>query len=305
MSTPVQPTTKSVVPGWVIDFVLLAAIWGSSFMFMKTAVAEFGPLPTAAARVAIAAAFLLPILLWRKLGSALRSRWQTLLVVGMLNSGIPFACYAFALLYISSGLSAILNATVPLFGALIAWAWLKDTLTPWRIVGLVTGFAGVTVLTLSQTRPGTFAADGLHTLLAVLACLTATLCYGIAASFTKKYLQGLPSLLTATGSQIGATVGLALPALLMWPAAQPSLNAWLALLVSGVLCTGVAYILYFRLIESAGPAKALTVTFLIPVFALGYGWTLLNEQVTLTMVVCGVVVMLGTALSSGLLPRKR
>lgn len=305
MSTPVQPTTKSVVPSWVIDFVLLAAIWGSSFMFMKTAVAEFGPLPTAAARVAIAAAFLLPILLWRKLGNALRSRWQTLLVVGMLNSGIPFACYAFALLYISSGLSAILNATVPLFGALIAWAWLKDTLTPWRIVGLVTGFAGVTVLTLSQTRPGTFAADGLHTLLAVLACLTATLCYGIAASFTKKYLQGLPSLLTATGSQIGATVGLALPALLMWPAAQPSLNAWLALLVSGVLCTGVAYILYFRLIESAGPAKALTVTFLIPVFALGYGWTLLNEQVTLTMVVCGVVVMLGTALSSGLLPRKR
>lgn len=305
MSTPVQPTTKSVVPSWVIDFVLLAAIWGSSFMFMKTAVAEFGPLPTAAARVAIAAAFLLPILLWRKLGNALRSRWQTLLVVGMLNSGIPFACYAFALLYISSGLSAILNATVPLFGALIAWAWLKDTLTPWRIVGLVTGFAGVTVLTLSQTRPGTFAADGLHTLLAVLACLTATLCYGIAASFTKKYLQGLPSLLTATGSQIGATVGLALPALLMWPATQPSLNAWLALLVSGVLCTGVAYILYFRLIESAGPAKALTVTFLIPVFALGYGWTLLNEQVTLTMVVCGVVVMLGTALSSGLLPRKR
>lgn len=305
MSTPVQPTTQSVVPAWVIDFVLLAAIWGSSFMFMKTAVAEFGPLPTAAARVAIAAAFLLPILLWRKLGSALRSRWQTLLVVGMLNSGIPFACYAFALLYISSGLSAILNATVPLFGALIAWAWLKDTLTPWRIVGLVTGFAGVTVLTFSQTRPGTFAADGLHTLLAVLACLTATLCYGIAASFTKKYLQGLPSLLTATGSQIGATVGLALPALLMWPAAQPSLNAWLALLVSGVLCTGVAYILYFRLIESAGPAKALTVTFLIPVFALGYGWTLLNEQVTLTMVVCGVVVMLGTALSSGLLPRKR
>ncbi|MBY0463310.1 MAG: DMT family transporter, partial [Burkholderiales bacterium] len=244
MSTPpVQATTKPVIPAWVIDFVLLAAIWGSSFMFMKTAVAEFGPLPTAAARVAIAAAFLLPMLLWRGLGKTLLSRWQTMLVVGMLNSGIPFACYAFALLYISSGLSAILNATVPLFGALIAWVWLKDTLTPWRIVGLVTGFAGVTVLTLSQTRPGAFAADGVHTLLAVLACLTATMCYGIAASFTKKYLQGLPSLLTATGSQIGATVGLTLPAVLMWPATQPSLNAWLALLVSGVLCTGVAYIL--------------------------------------------------------------
>lgn len=305
MNAPVQSATKPVVPAWVIDFVLLAAIWGSSFMFMKTAVAEFGPLPTAAARVTIAAAFLFPMLLWRGLGKTLLQHWKPMLVVGMLNSGIPFACYAFALLYISSGLSAILNATVPLFGALIAWVWLKDTLTPWRTVGLVTGFAGVTVLTLSQTRPGTFAADGVHTLLAVLACLTATLCYGIAASFTKKYLQGLPSLLTATGSQLGATVGLALPAVLMWPATQPSLNAWLALLVSGVLCTGVAYILYFRLIESAGPAKALTVTFLIPVFALGYGWTLLSEQVTLTMVVCGIVVMLGTALSSGLLPRKR
>jgi drug/metabolite transporter (DMT)-like permease len=305
MTLPTQTTDASTVPRWTIDFVLLAAIWGSSFMFMKTAAVEFGPLPTAAARVAIAAAFLLPMLLLRGLGKALVTRWQTLLVVGMLNSGIPFACYAFALLYISSGLSAILNATVPLFGALIAWAWLKDTLTPWRIAGLFTGFAGVTVLTLSQTRPGSFAADGLHTLLAVLACLTATLCYGIAASFTKKYLQGLPSLLTATGSQLGATIGLAIPAALLWPHTTPSLNAWLALLVSGVLCTGVAYILYFRLIESAGPAKALTVTFLIPVFALGYGWTLLNEQVTVTMVVCGVVVMLGTAMSSGLLPRKR
>ena len=160
-------------------------------------------------------------------------------------------------------------------------------------------------MSVSYTHLAVYKRQGLHTLLAVLACLTATLCYGIAASFTKKYLQGLPSLLTATGSQIGATVGLALPALLMWPAAQPSLNAWSALLVSGVLCTGVAYILYFRLIESAGPAKALTVTFLIPVFALGYGWTLLNEQVTLTMVVCGVVVMLGTALSSCLLYTSR
>lgn len=305
MTTPTVPVPSPGVPAWAVDFVLLAAIWGSSFMFMKTAATEFGPLPTAAARVAIASAFLLPILVWRGLGKALVTRWRTMLVVGMLNSGIPFACYAFALLYISSGLSAILNATVPLFGALIAWMWLKDTLTGWRVVGLITGFAGVTVLTLSQTRPGTFAADGLHTLLAVLACLTATLCYGIAASFTKKYLQGLPSLLTATGSQLGATIGLSLPAVFMWPSTAPSLNAWLALLVSGVLCTGVAYILYFRLIESAGPAKALTVTFLIPVFALGYGWTLLDEQVTLTMVVCGIVVMLGTAMSSGLLPRKR
>lgn len=299
------PPARTHPHGWLIDFVLLAAIWGSSFMFMKTAVIELGPLPTAAARVTIAAAFLLPLLWWKGLGKALVHRWQTLLVVGMLNSGVPFACYAFALLYISSGLSAILNATVPLFGALVAWIWLKDTLTPWRTVGLIIGFAGVSALTVSQAKPVGQAVDSLHTLAAVLACLTATLCYGIAASFTKKYLQGLPSLLTATGSQLGATAGLLLPAIWLWPSTPPSLQAWGAILISGVLCTGVAYILYFRLIESAGPAKALTVTFLIPVFALGYGWSLLDEQVTFTMVACGVVVMLGTALSSGLLPRKK
>lgn len=297
-------TARTKLPAWSVEYILLAAIWGSSFMFMKTATASFGPLPTAAARVAIAAAFLLPLLLWRKLGNQLLMRWRALLIVGLLNSGIPFACFAFALLYIQTGLSAILNATVPLFGALIAWIWLKDKLTPWRSAGLAIGFMGVTALTLSQTRPVVAAADNTHTTLAVLACLCATLCYGIAASFTKKYLQGLPSLLTATGSQIGASIGLALPAVATWPAVSPTWSAWVALVVSGVVCTSLAYILYFRLIESAGPAKALTVTFLIPVFALGYGWIFLAEPITLTMLGCGAIVLLGTALSAGLLPRK-
>lgn len=296
--------TRVKLPAWIIDYVLLAAIWGSSFMFMKTATASFGPLPTAAGRVAIAAAFLLPIMLWRGLGKQLLTKWKSLLIVGLLNSGIPFACFAFALLYISTGLSAILNATVPLFGALVAWIWLHDRLTRWRVAGLMIGFMGVTALTLSQTKPGLTTADNLHLTLAVAACLCATLCYGLAASFTKKYLQGLPSLLTATGSQIGASLGLALPAAAAWPNSSPAWDAWLALIVSGVVCTSLAYILYFRLIEAAGPARALTVTFLIPVFALGYGWAFLDEAVTLTMLGCGAIVLLGTALSSGLLPRK-
>ena len=136
---------------------------------------------------------------------------------------------------------------------------------------------------------------------AVLACLLATLCYGIAASFTKRYLTGVNPLATATGSQIGATLGLALPTLWLWPAQMPGPRAWGAIVALALLCTAIAYILYFRLIESAGPARALAVTFLVPVFALAYGAVALGEAITLWMVGCGLVIVLGTALATGLL----
>ena len=136
---------------------------------------------------------------------------------------------------------------------------------------------------------------------AVLACLLATVCYAFAASFTKRYLTGVHPLATATGSQIGASIGLALPTLWFWPAQMPGLKPWLALVALGVVCTGVAYILYFRLIERAGPARALAVTFVVPVFALTYGGLFLGEQLTLWMLVCGVIIICGTALATGLL----
>ena len=117
--------------------------------------------------------------------------------------------------------------------------------------------------------------------------MTACLCYGISASYTKRYLSGLPSLVTATGSQFGATLGLALPTWWLWPTRAPGTTAWLALLAVGVLCTGVAYILYFRLIENLGPARSLTVTFAIPVFAVIYGVIFLGEVVSLWMLWCG------------------
>lgn len=286
--------------GWLTDFVLLAAIWGASFLFMRVATLEFGALPTAALRVAVAALFLLPILLWRGLGPQLRQHWRQLLLVGMFNSGIPFACYAFALLSITTGLSAILNATVPLFGALVAWVWLKDRPGAARALGLVIGFAGVALLARDKAsfKPD---ASGIAPAWAVLACLLATLCYGVSASYAKRYLGGVPPLVAATGSQIGATLGLALPALWWWPAVMPGAQAWLALLAVGVVCTGLAYVLYFRLIAQAGPARALAVTFVVPVFAVAYGVVLLGEAVTAWMVLCGAVIVLGTALSTGLL----
>ena len=284
---------------WMADFVMLAALWGASFIFMRVGVLEFGPLPTAATRVAIAALFLLPLVWLRGLLPVLRTHWKKIFLAGLLNSGIPFACFAFALLSITTGLSAILNATVPMFGALIAWAWLKDKLTASRVLGLVIGFAGVAMLAWDEAS---FKPDvsGVAPGWAVLACLLGCICYGTAASYTKRYLSGLPPLVIAAGSQAGATLGLALPALWLWPARMPGIPAWLALLAVGVLCTGLAYIIFFRLIENAGPPRALAVTFLVPVFALLYGALFLGESVTPWMTICAAVIIFGTALSTGL-----
>jgi drug/metabolite transporter (DMT)-like permease len=175
------------------------------------------------------------------------------------------------------------------------------------VLGLVVGFAGVAALAWDKASFQPDAVSGIAPAWAVLACLVATVCYAVAASATKRFLTGLPPLMTATGSQIGATLALCIPALWLRPQHMPGAQAWLSLLVLGVLCTGVAYILYFRLIEQAGPARALAVTFAIPVFAILYGALFLGEQVTPWMLMCGAVVLLGTALSTGLLklPRLR
>lgn len=284
----------------IVDFAALAAIWGASFLFMRLAVVDFGFVATAFVRVTIAAAFLLPLVLWRGHGPVLRRDGWKIGLVGLLNSGIPFMLFSFALLSITTGLSAILNATVPLFGALVAWWWLKDGLTGSRVLGLVIGLAGVAMLAWDKAsfRPD---ASGFAPGWAVLACLLACVCYAFAASATKRYLTGLPPLVTAAGSQLGAAAGLAVPAAFAWPQQAPGAQAWLALAAVGILCTGVAYILYFRLIEQAGPARALAVTFVVPVFAILYGALFLSEAVTAWMVVCGVVIVCGTALSTGLL----
>ena len=168
-------------------------IWGASFLFMRLGAVEFGALPTAAVRVAVASLFLLPLLLLRGLAPQLRQHWKPVFVIGVLNSGIPFACFSFALLSITTGLSAILNATVPLFGALVAWLWLKDRPTGSRVLGLAIGFAGVAMLAWDKAsfKPD---ASGAAPGWAVMACLLATLCYGVAASATKRYLSGVPAL---------------------------------------------------------------------------------------------------------------
>lgn len=294
-------------PSLIAEFFLLAALWGSSFLFMRLGAAEFGPVPTAGLRVALAALFLLPVFLVRGVWADFVKRARPILFVGLLNSGIPFALFAFAVMHISTGLTSILNATVPLSGALVAWWWLKDRPGGSRMLGLLIGFAGVSLLVAGKSG---FSAAGVTgfaergssvtSLLAMGACLLATLCYGLAASFTKRYLSGAHPLATATGSQIGAALGLALPTIWLWPAQPITLTAWSALAAVALLCTSLAYILFFRIIEQAGPSRALTVTFLVPVFALAYGAIFLNEQITAWMIGCGLVIVCGTALSTGL-----
>jgi drug/metabolite transporter (DMT)-like permease len=287
---------------WVPDFVLLAVLWGSSFLFMREGAHEFGPFPTAWVRITLAALMLTPILLWHQQIPVLHAHWRPTLSSGLLNSGIPFACYAYALMHISTGLSSILNATTPLFGALIAWAWLGDKLNATRALGLALGFTGVVLL--ASDVPGGISFKEGGSGLAVVACLVATFCYGIAGSFTKRYLQNVPSLVTTTGSLWGASLGLAIPALLSWPSVMPSLHAWAALGIAGLLCTALAYVLYFRLMTRTGPARAMTVTYLIPVFANLLGVIFLDEVVTHWMMGCAVVIVAGTALASGLVGRK-
>ena len=223
-----------------------------------------------------------------------------MLIVGTLNSGVPFALYPFAVLHITTGFFSILNATVPLFGAVIPWIWLGDKPTLSRIVGLAIGFGGLLLLAGDQAsfKPND---SGIAPAWAVAACLAATTCYALAASFTKKQIPSLPPLVTATGSQIGATLVLVLPALWFRPDHMPSASVLWSLLVVEVLFSGVACILYFKLIQNSGPARALTVTFLVPVFAIADGLLFLGENMTAWMLLCGAVILLGTSLSSGLI----
>ena len=287
-------------PRDAVDLVLLAALWGASFLFMRVAAPQFGPVPMMAVRTGIGALVLLPLLLWKGGGGALHDNAGRLLAVGALNSAIPFTLLAWSTLSLSAGFTSLLNATVPLWGALVAFAWLRERPAGSQLLGLAVGVIGVTLLVRGRVSfvPG---GDGF----AILASLAATLSYGVAASFTRRYLSGVDPLVNATGSQIGATALLALPAVLLWPDPWPDARAWAATVTLGVACTGVAYVLYFRLIANTGPARAMTVTFLVPVFAILWGGLFLGEPLTSNMLAGGAVILVGTALSVGLLRPRR
>jgi drug/metabolite transporter (DMT)-like permease len=297
---------NSMKPLDILELITLAALWGGSFLFMRMGAGEFGPVALSALRVAGATLFLLPLLAAHRQVGVLRAHWKAIALVGVMNSALPFALFSLAALAINAGLSSILNATAPLWAALVAWFWLGDKPTRDRLLGLAIGFAGVAALAWNKAsfKPGDF---GVSPAVAVAACLLATLCYGFAANYTKRRLSGVAPLAVATGSQLFAALVLALPAAWLWPAVMPSISAWASLGGLAVLCTGVAYILFFRLIARLGAAKAITVTFLIPIFGVLWGALFLGEVITGTMVLGCAVILLGTVLVTGVisLPKRR
>ena len=291
-------------PLQVGELLLLASLWGASFLLMRLGAGEFGPVALAAVRVIGATLFLLPLLAARRETAALKTHWRELAVIGLTNSALPFLAYSYAALSLPAGLSSIFNATTPMFAAVIAWLWLGDRLTAPRVLGLMLGFAGVAWLVF--TRGGLAVRPGDGSTAAMAACLCATLCYGFAASYTKRRLSGVAPMAVAAGSQLAAALMLAVPAALTWPATMPSTTAWVAAGVLAVASTGIAYILYFHLIVKVGPANAVSVTFLIPLFAVLWGAVFLSERVTGAMAVGCAVILAGTALTTGVIgARKR
>ena len=280
----------------IVELLILAAIWGASFLFMRVAAPAFGPVVLIFLRVLVATIVLVPVLASKGELGQLRRYWRQLLVVGLLNSALPFFCFAYATLSLSAGFTAVLNATSPLWGALVALVWLHIPLPRIRALGLAMGVVGVAILVWGKIS---FKAGGSG--FAVFAALGATLCYGIAANYAKEKLAGVSALSATAGSQLAATLLLAPFVPAFWPAQMPDAGAWGACIALGVACTAIAYLLYFRLIARVGASRAIAVTFLIPLFAIVWGGLFLGEQLTPNMVLGGLVILTGTALSVGLI----
>ena len=269
----------------------LAAIWGASFIFIRVAVVPLGPVATAGIRVALAAVTLAAWLAFAGIPLGWRSHWRLYLAVGTLNSAAPFALWAFSALHIPASYLVVLNATSPLFGAVVSALWLRERITSRAALGLAAGVAGVALLVgLGPVRPTP------AVLWAIAAGALAALLYAVAAAYMRRRSAGADAAAIATGSQLGATIVLAPFVAPLAPVAWPTAAEWASVVALGVLCTGVAYLLYFRLIADVGPTRALTVTFLIPVFGMFWGALFLGEAITPVMAVgCGLV-LAGTAL---------
>ncbi|WP_175856401.1 DMT family transporter [Burkholderia anthina] len=277
-----------------LQLVTLAAIWGASFLFMRMGAPSFGAVPLIALRVAIAAVLLLPVLRSAEARRELRTHAAPLFVVGIANSALPFCLLTYAALFVSAGTDSILNATTPLWTALVAYVWLRVPLTKPQAIGLAVGFAGVVVLAGSAIGAGTPGAPR-----AIAAAMLATLSYGFAAHYSKRKLANVRPFVSAFGSQLFAAIVLVPLAVPMWPQAPVPASAWIAVVLLGAICTAVAYLLYFGLIRNAGAQYAASVTFLIPIFGVVWGAIFLHETITVQTIVGCAIILLGTALATG------
>lgn len=281
----------------MLRLVLLAAIWGSSFVFMRKAAPVLGPALLIEYRVLFAALFLLVVGLFLKKRLDLAENWKHYLILGFFNSALPFLLFAYAALNLTASVLSVINATAPMWAALIGAVWSRQAISLKKGIGLVLGTCGVALLVgfdAVATKPGAG--------IAIAAALLAAFSYSVASTYSKT-AKNVDSFANAHGSMWGATL-LVLPALTLFPSPGPAtpdiIGAALAL---GIMCTGVAYIVYFKLVEDVGPTSALTVTFLNPLFGILWGAVFLQEVVGWYTIVGAVIVIAGTALVTGFSPK--
>jgi drug/metabolite transporter (DMT)-like permease len=279
-------------PADVARLATLAALWGGSFAFMRVAAPVLGPLWLAESRVTLAFTALLIVALARNDVPSLCERWRDYLVVGVINSACPFALFSFAAQYVTASTAAILNATSPFFSAIVAAVWVGDRLSATKLAGMLLGIGGVGLLVGWHSEPA-----GGQFLIAVSACLLAALCYAVASVYVKVSMSGTSSFAIALYSQLSAAIALA-PALALAPPHGPLTPLVAANVIALALAsTALAYLLYFRLIATIGPTRALTVTFLIPLFGVLWGSLFLSEAIGANTLAGGALILLGTWLT--------
>ncbi|MGE6608471.1 DMT family transporter [Halomonas sp. NPDC076908] len=276
-----------------LRLISLAAIWGASFLFMRIASPAIGAINTAFFRVFFGLIGLAIIIFFIRKSLDFKEKLGKVLILGTINSGIPFLMYSIAATLLPAGYSAILNATTPLMGAMIGFYFFSESLSLRKMSGITLGIVGITVI----TTVGDSNVAG-NIFIGITACIVATIGYGFAGFLTRRWITqqgGLDSTLVAFGSQLGATIFLA-PFLIWNISSGPNIDwlqgdVWISLLAVGFVCTSLAYILYFRLIADIGPLRSLTVTFLVPPFAVLWGFLVLGETISSGFLLGSLIVL--------------
>jgi drug/metabolite transporter (DMT)-like permease len=272
-----------------LELTLLGAIWGGSFLFMRVAASDFGALPLVEARLALGGLVLTPFL-WRARAQFSAALWLRIAAIAAINSVIPFALFAWGAERAPAGIGAISNAMTVMFTALIAHLFFGERIGGRRLIGLVAGFVGVAILASGRTA-------GASVWQAALAGTAAAACYGVGINLMRRHLTGYPSAAVAAANLIAGAVLLAPFALYTWPAQPIPAASWVSAALLGVLCTGTAFVFYYRLVARIGAPRAATVTYLIPLFGVIWAWLILGEPLTATMALAGALILAGVALS--------
>ena len=280
-----------------IELLILSAIWGSSFLFLRIASPEFGPIFLIEMRVASGLIVLLPICLLLGKIQELKENWKMIFILSLSNMTIPFCLFAYSALNMGAGVLSIINATVPFFTAIIAFLVYQQRMTRYGLIGLMVGFMGVAVLVFDPSE-----SSGVTNDLAIPSALFACVLYGVALNIVSHKLQGVSGISITTGALFFSTIVLIPFAVIERPEVMPQGSVWFSVLALGVVCTGFGYILFYRLIARIGSQQAIMTTYLIPIFSILWGNLFLSESITLFMIFGGMLVLMGVGMTTGRLP---